>query len=198
MAPAMEKNSRKNPAESACTTEKTTTAIHTQSSAERLAISPALSWKRVSRHLRVGLNVLLTRLLRHFRRERRSGRLLVPLDAFQVIAHVLLVERFLRATGTIFILRPESRRVWSQNFVGQHQTAGRLAKFEFRIGDDDAASLGVVGCRLINLDAQIAQLLAQFLARELDHALKRNVLIVTASRLRGRGEDRPGQFVGFT
>src|ERR1017187_10761002 len=77
-----------------------------------------------------------------------------------------------------------------QPFVRQYQSFGRVAKLKFGIGNDDAARFGIIRRSLVNLDTEIAQLLAQLLARQAYHALERNVLVVAAGCFDGRSEDR--------
>src|ERR1035441_8836123 len=120
---------------------------------------------------------------------RSRGRwLLVPLDSLQIVAHVLLVVRILRSTRLILVLGPETRRVRREHLIRQHESGSGTAEFKLGIGDDDAARLRVIGSRLVNLHAQLAQLLAEFAARQGHHAIERDVFVVTAAGLDGGGE----------
>src|SRR5580698_6791661 len=157
----------------------------------------SLPRQRTPGELGIRFNVLLARLRSHFRRQGRRWRLLVPFNGFQVVAHVLLVERLLCAASFVFILRPETRRIRCQHFVSEYQSAWRAPKFELGIGNDDAAGFRVVGSRLIDLDAEIPQLLAQFAAGQLHHAVEGNILIVPAAGLDSGGKDRLRQLIGF-
>ena len=57
----------------------------------------------------------LARVAVHYlRRQLRTGWLLVPADLFQIVPHILLIERRLRATRRIALGRPETRRVGRQ------------------------------------------------------------------------------------
>ena len=90
------------------------------------------------------LDVFLARLLDDVAGERGHGRLLVPADRLEVVAHELLVEARLRTTRRIVVARPEARRIGRQRLVDEDDlipagAVGDAAEFEFRVGDDDAA-----------------------------------------------------------
>ena len=53
----------------------------------------------------------------------RRGRLLVPADRLEVVAHELLVEARLRPAGLIAVGRPEARRVGRQHLVDQRSSS---------------------------------------------------------------------------
>src|SRR5579883_1326806 len=57
----------------------------------------------------IGLPVFFARPQRDLLRQARRGRLLVPVDRFQIVPHVLLVIGGLRAPGLVLIHRPEPR-----------------------------------------------------------------------------------------
>src|SRR5579862_8854817 len=65
----------------------------------------------------VSLTVFLARLLCHFLRQRGRGRLFVPVNRLQVIAHVLFVVRELRSARLVSIGGPEARRIGSKYFI---------------------------------------------------------------------------------
>ncbi len=70
-----------------------------------------LNRQRPPSELRVSFDIFLARLLRNLRRKAGSRRLLVPFDRFQVVPHVLLVERLLRAARPILVGGPEARGI---------------------------------------------------------------------------------------
>src|SRR5947209_366748 len=73
-------------------------------------------------------------------RERRRGRPFVPVERFQVVAHVLFVERALRMPRLIRARGPEARRVGRQSFVNQNDLAITVAaELKLGVGDDDTA-----------------------------------------------------------
>src|SRR6185437_4020943 len=77
----------------------------------------------------VRLNVLLARFMRYIFRQTRSGRLLVPLDFFQIVANILLVKRFLRFPRLIFICRPEARRIGCKDLIRKDDALICLPEF---------------------------------------------------------------------
>ena len=91
----------------------------------------------------VCLKILFARLGNDFRRQHRSRRRLVPVERFEVVAHELLVETGLAATGLEFARRPETRTVWRQHFVDEnHLSVRQQSEFEFGVSDDDPALAG--------------------------------------------------------
>src|SRR5579883_1739569 len=92
-----------------------------------------------------GLHIFCLRALDNVIRKRRRRRLLVPANGFQVVAHELLIERGLSAARLPRGAIPEARRIRRQHLVGKDRAFLRSAEFEFRIGEDQAAGLGVSG-----------------------------------------------------
>src|SRR2546423_6244593 len=109
----------------------------------------------------VGLAVEGAGALGHVVRQPWSGRRLVPSGARCPVAHVLLVERGLRAAGRVAIGRPEARRVRGEYLVAHHDpTRLRVAtELELRVREDDAALPGMVGSEFVEVDRHPAQLL---------------------------------------
>src|SRR5713226_6719598 len=46
----------------------------------------------------------------------------LPVKTFEIVAHILLVERRLRLTGLVTVGRPEARRIRCQDFVDQNNS----------------------------------------------------------------------------
>src|ERR1019366_4150197 len=84
-----------------------------------------------------------------------------------------------------------------EHLIGKYQSACGAAKFKLGVRDDDAARLCVIRSSLVNLHAQLAQLFAEFAARQRHHLIERNVFVVTAAGLNGGGENRLRQLVRF-
>src|SRR5215469_8077725 len=93
----------------------------------------------------ISLPVFLAGAPGNLLRQSGRGRLFVPRDRLQVIAHILLVVRGLRASGLIGISGPKPRRVWRQHLVGQDDLAPDQPKLELGVGDDNAALARVFG-----------------------------------------------------
>src|SRR5439155_8524230 len=72
----------------------------------------------------------------------RAGGLFVPIEGFEVIADVLLVETGLIAAGGVVVGRPEARGVGREHFVDEDPVAALPTPLELGIGDDDAAPPG--------------------------------------------------------
>ena len=66
-----------------------------------------------------GFEILFAGTGDDFVRERGCGSLFVPMDGFEVIADVLLVEGGLRASGVVGCCGPVTGGVGCQNFVGE-------------------------------------------------------------------------------
>src|SRR4029450_6576629 len=120
------------------------------------------------------------------RRKRGNGRLLVPADPLEVVAHELLVEARLSASGLVLRLWPEARRVGREDFVDQDQLATRHTKLELGIGDDDALSFRVGYRATVNLERQVAQPRDEIAADDLAGLRLADVFVVARLRLGGR------------
>src|SRR5581483_8188623 len=99
----------------------------------------------------IRFSVFFAGLLDDFGRQRRGGRLLVPTNGFQMIPHVLLVERRLRAARIVAGARPEAGRIGRENLIGEHKLVANEAELELRVRDDDATRFSVAGGTLINI-----------------------------------------------
>jgi hypothetical protein len=92
-------------------------------------------------------------------RQVRAGRLLVPGQCFEIVAHVLFVVGRRIAAFAVGVGRPEARRVRGQRFIDQMQRAGSIdAELEFGVGNDDAARRRVLGGGAVQGDGRVARL----------------------------------------
>src|SRR3989441_101542 len=80
----------------------------------------------VFRQQPVGLAVPGTGLRNDVGREVGRGRLLVPVDGGQIVAHELLVKARLGAARFVLVERPETGGVRCEDLINQHGLAGRL------------------------------------------------------------------------
>ena len=120
----------------------------------------------------IRFDVLRARARYHVFRERRHGRLLVPMDLFQVVADELLVEARLRPPGVILVLRPVARGIGCQNLVAENDLAVELSELELRIRKSEAAGKRVLTGARENIERQIAELRAKVLADDLGGLLE--------------------------
>src|SRR5687767_2373021 len=65
------------------------------------------------------VEIFRARPLDHVLGQAGYGRLLVPLDRLEIVAHELLVEARLRAAGRVAVRRPEARRIGRHHLVDQ-------------------------------------------------------------------------------
>src|SRR5437867_551648 len=128
----------------------------------------------------VDLAVLLRGPGDHLCGEMRRGRLLVPLERVQVVAHVLLVEGGLALPRLVLRLRPEPRGVGREDLVGEHgrsllrvlgRRIGRDAPLELRVADDDSLPERVRGRLPVDVDRLLAELRRAGLAHHPLHLL---------------------------
>ena len=119
----------------------------------------AESGQFVARQQPVGFPVLGLCRGDHVRGQFRPGRLLVPADAFEVVADVLLVERRLRPAGRVALGGPEARRIRRQRFVNPDQFVADQPELKLGIGQQDAARLGIGRGATVDLQADVAKLL---------------------------------------
>ena len=125
------------------------------------------------------------------------GRLLVPPDAFEVVANILFVKRGLRAAGLVAVRGPEPGRIRRQGLIDPDQLIVRQAEFEFRVCQDDPARLGIGSRASINFQTDGANLFGKFPADSRCRFVKRNILVVAGGGLGGRRENRFRQPFGF-
>jgi hypothetical protein len=72
----------------------------------------------------------------------RRGAVFIPGGSIEEFAEELFVERSLRAPGFPLVCWPESRGVWSEDFVDENQSVLKPAPFKFCIGDQDPSFFG--------------------------------------------------------
>src|SRR5260221_3852677 len=156
------------------------------------------SWPRRSRQLPAGqspkrLEILLARFHHDIVGQRRHRWLFVPFDAFEIIAHELLIEAWWRSAWGVAVGGPESRRVGREHFINQNQSIARQpsifrqqAKLEFGIGDDDADRFGVCGAFGVQLQCQLTGAVEDFRIDDRSGIVGGDIDVVAALRL-GRG-----------
>src|SRR5437899_3737960 len=129
----------------------------------------------------------------HFLRQLRRRRSLVPVKRLEVIAHELFVETGRALSDDVLVLWPEARRIGRETFVDQEQIFIDCAELEFRICDDDAASLSVVAATRINFQTQRFHMLCEFFTKNMRASFHVDVLIITGFGFCRRRENRLGQ-----
>src|SRR5262249_19176811 len=97
-----------NPCAAANSAENMMIARMTQSRAFILSLAASIRGQLAPCQNPVRLYVLLAGLASYIVRQCRSGRLFIPLNRFQIIAHKLLIERLLGPSGLILIGRPKA------------------------------------------------------------------------------------------
>src|SRR5207248_5817651 len=85
-----------------------------------------------------GFEVFFARTGYHFVGERGCGRLFVPMDGFEIVADVLLVEGGLRAAGVVGCGGPVAGGVRSEDFVSEKDGVAKQAELKLRVGEDQA------------------------------------------------------------
>src|ERR1051326_5265897 len=141
-------------------------------SAQFMSLSYPLPLQFPSGELAISLYVLSARVLRDFLRQRWRRRLFVPLDLFQVVTHVLLVERFLPFARLVLFGGPEPRGIGRQHFVRQDDAGLSAPKLELRVRNDDTLRPRIVGCLPIHPQAKVAQLLGHLRADHFRHVME--------------------------
>src|SRR4051812_488038 len=145
----------------------------------------------------VGLEIELARARHHVVRDGGRRRRLVPARARRPVAHVLLVERRLRAPGRVPLGRPEAGGVRRAHLVAEDQGAVLVeAELELRVGEDDAVLARVAGDALVHGDGDVAQAFGEpAVADELDRPLEVDRLVMADLGLRRRRVQRLGQLL---
>src|SRR5487761_1003549 len=96
--------------------------------------------------------------------QRGRGRLFRPANAFEIVAHKLLVKRRLGFSGLVRIRGPEARRIGSQSFVDPDEFVSNEAEFEFCVGNDDATRGGVFRGATIHFKSDVTQAFGKWAA----------------------------------
>ena len=121
---------------------------------------------------------------------------LVPPGRLAVVADVLLVEAVLCAAGLVRVAGPEAGGVGGQRLVAEDEIArGVQTELELRVGDDDPGREGVLGGGAVEEKRDLLDAPEQVVPDELGGLVARDVLVVTARRLRRRREDRLGKLL---
>ncbi len=130
-------------------------------------------------------------------RNARAGRLLVPVQRLEVVAHELLVVAGRADADAILLRRPEARGIRRQHLVHHIERAvGVGAELELGVGDDDAALGGIGRGPFVDREGGVAHPLGERAADGRDHLVEADILVVIADRRLGRGrEDRLGQLL---
>ncbi|KAH0533524.1 hypothetical protein FGG08_007693, partial [Glutinoglossum americanum] len=146
------------------------------------------------------LDVLPAGAVDHLVRQGDAGAVLVELDAFEVVAHELLVEAVLGAARGVAGRRPEAAGVRGQHLVGEdHRTGGLVeTELELGVGDDDALAGRVFAGGGVQLDRLGLDLVRVDLADQAHGFIRMDVEVVLAELGLGRrGVDRLWQLAAF-
>src|ERR1700726_1732551 len=121
------------------------------------ANSGALSIEYVAGNALICFPVFVPRSSDNFRRKSGPWGLLVPTDALEIIADILLVEGRLGIARRVLIARPEARRIGREGLINPNELVADQPQFKFCVGNDDAARRGVLNSTSVNGEARIAQ-----------------------------------------
>src|SRR5207253_3884843 len=146
----------------------------------------------------ISLAVLVAGVRNDIGRQRGRGRLFVPADGFQIIAHVLLVERWLRTAGLISSTGPEARGIGREHLVGQDQLIANESELELCVGDDNASRFSVGRGATVDFESKIAQLGGERGSYLIRGRFERNVFVVAGLGFGGGREDRLWKAVAFS
>ena len=101
------------------------------------------------------------------------------------------------APGLPLVGWPEARRVRRQDLVAYGKLAVDEAELELGVRDYDPAPGCVSGTGAVRLEANFPSRCGQFVTDQVGCLVEGNILVVAASRLRRRGEDRRWQLLGL-
>src|ERR1700716_1977171 len=118
---------------------------------------------------------------------------------FEIIAHVLLVERGLRCANFIAIQRPETRAIRGKDFVDENDPAIPIAaKLKFRVSNNDRATARILAGFLINSQRDVAQKFSRLATNDRGHLRLADIFVMTGFGFGGWGEYWRCQLLGFT
>src|SRR5204862_7025946 len=104
-----------------------------------------LNLQLVTRQLTICPKILFAGPSRNVLGEGGRGRQSVPTNFFEVIPYILPIVRILRFARLIAVGRPETGRIWCEDFIGQSDPLTGQSEFKLCVGDDDAALPRVIG-----------------------------------------------------
>lgn len=139
----------------------------------------------------VRFQILIGGFLHHIGRKFRTGSGLVPVERFEIIADVLLVETDRAGADLILIRRPEPARIRSQDFVDQNDPAVDFTEFELGVRYDDAAFFRIIPRRAVDFQRELAKSRRFIRTDDSADLLERDRLImITDFSLGGGSEQR--------
>ena len=145
-----------------------------------------------------GFDVFSARPFNDISGENGGRTVLVPSGRFEPVAHELLVVARRAAAGSVLIDGPEARAIGGEDLVDQDDAIVEQAELKLGVGEDDAARAREVSGLGVDVEAQIAQGGGSFETDDLDHALERDIFVMSGRGFAGGGKNRFGKWIAFT
>src|ERR1700749_3960972 len=120
----------------------------------------------------------------------RGGRLFIPVDRLQIVAHELFVKAWRIGAFLVTGNGPEPGRIRSKAFINKHQLVVDRSELELGFGYDDASGVGKVATLSEERETDVANLRGQSRAYQLSKLAPGNGFVVTGVCLsRGSKQD---------
>lgn len=135
-------------------------------------------------------DVLVESVLHHVCRNFRTRVALAPVEGFEPVADVLLVEAFLVLADLVLVCGPVTAGVRSQHFVDEDGFAIDFTEFELRVGEDDALGGGIVAGLGVDVEGHVLEVGCDLFADDVEGLFEADVFVVAHVRLGARRVER--------
>src|SRR5215469_3228088 len=109
----------------------------------------------------------------------RGGRLFIPIDRLQIVAHELFVKAWRISSLLVTRNGPEPGRIRSQAFIDEDQLVADRSKLELGVGYDDATGVGKVATLSEQGETNVANLGGQSRTYQVSKLAPGNGFVVT-------------------
>lgn len=155
----------------------------------------SLQFRLFSSQSNKNFHVLVEGVLHDVGRDFRTRVALAPVQSFEPVADVLLVEAFLVLADLVLVCGPVAAGVRSQDFVDEDGFAVDFAEFELGVGEDDALACGVVASLGVDVEGHALELGGDLFTDDVESLLEADVLVVANVRLGARSVERLFEFL---
>ncbi len=135
-------------------------------------------------------DVLVESVLYDICRNFRTRVALAPVESFEPVTDVLLVEAFLVLANLVLVCRPVAAGVRSQHFVDEDGFAIDFTEFELGVGEDDTLGGGVVAGLGVDVEGHVLKVGRHLFAYDVEGLFEADVFVVAHVRLGARRVER--------
>lgn len=134
--------------------------------------------------------VLGERVLHDVCRNFRTRIGLAPVESFEPVTNVLLVEAFLVLADLVLVCRPVTAGVRREHFVDEDGFAIDFTEFELGVGEDDALGGCVVAGLRVDVEGHVTERRCNLFANDVECLFEADVFVVANVGLGARRVER--------